>query len=171
MLTRILLPLVVLAVTIAATWYIARITPHKQPSRLATPTTTVPTLVATALPALAAPTTKPLYRLAGTVVGDIRYAIIEAPGGSNDLYHVGESIPGLGTLTDIQANSVSIAGPDGAFDLNLAPGATPTAGQPQQQKNEEVEVEAEPLGDDDPEYRLDDEWTDDDFRDQPYDDY
>ncbi len=96
--------------------------PAVEPSAVsATPTK------AAALPAAAA-SPSPGYRLAGTVVGDVQYAIIEAPDGSNRLYHVDDDIPGLGTLLEIHGLSAKFRGTDGEFELPLLAAPSPTAG-------------------------------------------
>jgi|SRR5215470_1498708 len=66
------------------------------------------------------------YRLAGTVVGDLSYAIIEDPHGTNQLYHPGQTIPGLGQLTAVEADRVTVSGSGGSFALQLAPAPTMT---------------------------------------------
>jgi hypothetical protein len=97
--------------------------------------TTPSTPTATAAPTFVAPTVTPGvavqsvasgYRLAGTVVGDLSYAIIEDPRGANQLYHLGQTVPGLGEVTAIEANSITLAGKDGTLALQLAPAATTT---------------------------------------------
>jgi hypothetical protein len=66
------------------------------------------------------------YRLAGTVVGDLSYAILEDPGGNNQLYRPGQTIPGVGRLTGIEADRIILAGSDGTFVLPLASAPTAT---------------------------------------------
>jgi hypothetical protein len=88
-----------------------------------------PTLAPTATPpVLAPPPAANGYRLAGTVVGDLAYAIIEDPRGANQLYRVGQVVPGLGELTAIEADRITLSGSGGSFVLQLAPAApsTPT---------------------------------------------
>ncbi len=92
------------------------------------------TATSTAVPptkALQTPTPN-LFRLAGTVVGDVRYAIIEAPDGTNELYHLDETVPDLGKLVEIHARSAVFVSPGGRFVLPLvaAPSATPAASTP-----------------------------------------
>jgi hypothetical protein len=88
----------------------------------ATPAPTVTPPVATAPPAASG------YRLAGTVVGDLTYAIIEDPHGANQLYRVGQTAPGLGEITAIEADRITVTGSEGSFVLQLAPAppSTPT---------------------------------------------
>jgi hypothetical protein len=76
------------------------------------------------------PTTAAGHRLAGTVVGGLRFAIIEDPSGSSVLYRPGEVIPGLGELVDIAEDRVTLAGSDGRFDLRLAAAPTASAAPP-----------------------------------------
>jgi hypothetical protein len=68
----------------------------------------------------------PGYRLAGTVVGDLSYAIIEDPQGGNQLYRPGQTIPGLGEVTAIEEDRILLAGSDGTIALQLAPAPTAT---------------------------------------------
>jgi len=96
--------------------------PAVEPSAVPATATRAP-----ALPA-AAESPSPGYRLAGTVVGDVQYAIIEAPDGSNRLYHVDDEIPGLGTLLEIRGLSAKFRGADGEFELPLLAAPSPTAG-------------------------------------------
>ncbi len=101
-------------------------------STLAPPTpAAVPTSSAGTTTARAASTTpSPGHRLAGTVVGDVHYAIIVAPDGTNDLYHVGDEVPGVGKLLEIRARSVIfLLGAQGEFEMLLSAEPTPTAEQ------------------------------------------
>lgn len=66
------------------------------------------------------------HRLAGTVVGDVTFAIIEDPHGGNALYRPGQAIPGLGELIDITEDHVTVSGSDGSFELRLAAASTAT---------------------------------------------
>lgn len=66
------------------------------------------------------------YRLAGTVVGDAMYAVIEQPDGTNDLYRMGQEVPGLGRLVDLGADRATFEASDGRIELQLAPASTPT---------------------------------------------
>lgn len=120
---RLLPALAVLLLAIAATWYIARRTAEPAP-RQATPT---PAATATATAAPAAAATRPSgHRLAGTVVGDLRFAVIEAPDGSNELYAIDADVPGLGKLVAIGPYSATFEGSDGRFDMPLIAAPTPT---------------------------------------------
>lgn len=67
------------------------------------------------------------HRLAGTVVGDAQYAIVEDPRGGSDLYHLGDMVPDLGELTQIEPDRVLFAGADGPLELRLASAPTETA--------------------------------------------
>ena len=91
-----------------------------------TPAATVTPPAATAPPAASG------YRLAGTVVGDLAYAIIVDPHGANQLYRIGQTVPGLGALTAIEADRVTMSGSEGSFVLQLAPAppSTPTPVRP-----------------------------------------
>lgn len=92
--------------------------------------------------------TKPGYRLAGTVVGDVRYAVIEQPDGTNDLYRPGESVPGLGRLVDLGADRATFEGSDGRIELQLAPASTPTVtpSPAEEPTSEEATETTEPSG-------------------------
>jgi hypothetical protein len=70
--------------------------------------------------------TKSGYRLAGTVVGDASYAVVEQPDGTNDLYRPGQTVPGLGRLIELEANRATFEGSDGRYELELVPASTPT---------------------------------------------
>lgn len=69
------------------------------------------------------------HRLAGTVVGDATYAIVEGPEGS-DLYRLGDQVSGLGKVTQIEADRATFQGNDGLVELLLAPAATKTTAPP-----------------------------------------
>lgn len=92
----------------------------------ATPTTQTPTAAVAAAPPPAAIG----YRLAGTVVGDMSYAIIEDPRGGNQLYRPGQTIPGLGKLLAVEADGATMAGGTGTFVLRLEPAPTATPALP-----------------------------------------
>jgi hypothetical protein len=105
---------------------------HRDEPPPAPPPTIAATTAAAATPTPVGPVNAPPpaargYRLAGTVVGDLSYAIIESPSGANQLYRPGQSVPGLGELTSVEADRVTLVGSDGSFALQLAPGATPTS--------------------------------------------
>jgi hypothetical protein len=86
------------------------------------------------------------YRLAGTVVGDMRFAIVEAPDGTNDLYSIDEEVPGLGRLVAVGPKSATFEGTEGRFEMKLlaAPTATSTAvtGDGESEDLDEAEVDA-----------------------------
>lgn len=67
------------------------------------------------------------YRLAGTVVGDLAYAIIESPDGTNQLYRPGQMVPGLGEVQSVEADRIVVAGGEGLLTLSLAAAPTGTA--------------------------------------------
>jgi hypothetical protein len=95
-----------------------------------------PTAAPTATPGMAAaPAAAYGYRLAGTVVGDLSYAIIEDPSGVNQLYRPGQTVPGLGQLIEIEADRVTVAGSDGTFALQLAPAPTTTPTLPRMESS------------------------------------
>lgn len=68
------------------------------------------------------------YRLAGTVIGDVTYAILELPGGGNELVRPGQILRGIGQVVAIDEYRIVVAGDEGEFALPLAaaPTATPT---------------------------------------------
>jgi hypothetical protein len=116
-------------VLLIGVWLLHR-APHdaEAPSPAPTvPTTGAPALPPTATPGVAAPPAAAHgYRLAGTVVGDMTYAIIENPSGVNQLYRPGQTVPGLGQITAIDADRVTLTGSDSTFALQLAPAPTTT---------------------------------------------
>lgn len=87
-----------------------------------------PTATATPTPTGAIPDAARGYRLAGTVVGDVTYAIIEKPRGGNELLRPGQVLRGVGQVIDITADRITFEGDDGRFEMALAaaPTATPT---------------------------------------------
>ena len=124
---RLLPALVVLVLAIAATWYLAQRAPEP-PTPLPTPAATATAgASATAVSPVAAVSPSPSHRLAGTVVGDRLYAIIEAPDGSNELYAIDTEVPGIGKLIAVGPDSATFEGSDGRFEMGLvaAPVATP----------------------------------------------
>ena len=66
------------------------------------------------------------HRLAGTVVGDAQYAVVEDPNGGSDLYHLGDMVSDLGELTRIEPERVLFKGANGLLELRLAPAPTET---------------------------------------------
>jgi len=83
--------------------------------------------VATPTPTAGVAAAPPGHRLAGTVVGDVRYAVVEFPDGTNDLYRPGQDVPGLGRLVEVESNHAIFEGDNGRLDLRLvaAPTTTP----------------------------------------------
>lgn len=90
------------------------------------PTAATPVTVATATATAGPPPAASGYRLAGTVVGDLAYAIIVDPQGNNQLYRPGQTVPQLGVVRSVEASAVTIEGSGGLFSLQLAPGPTDT---------------------------------------------
>jgi len=104
---------------------------HHAPPPPAPPTVSPsasPTATATATPTGVVPAAARGYRLAGTVVGDVTYAIIEKPEGGNELLRPGQILRGVGQVVSIDEDHIAIDGDDGRFELVLAsaPTATPT---------------------------------------------
>jgi hypothetical protein len=109
-------------------WLLTR-SPDVAPIPLLSPTPNLaPTSQTTRTPPNpdSATATKTGYRLAGTVVGDALYAVIELPDGTNELYRPGQMVPGLGRLVDLGANRATFEGGDGRIELQLVPASTPT---------------------------------------------
>jgi hypothetical protein len=117
-----------LLVVLALGWWLHRkpAPPHRSPPA-GTPTPT------TAIEATPSPTSRisaaerTRYRLAGTVVGDAEYVVVEHPDGRSDLYRPGEVIEGLGKVVAIGADSAAFEGDGGRVELHLLPEATPSA--------------------------------------------
>ncbi len=123
----IILALSLVVVLLLGAWLLRRA--HREPEPApATPTMTAqPSVAPTATPGVAAaPASAHGYRLAGTVVGDLSYAIIEDPSGVNQLYRPGQAVPGLGEIVEIEADRITLAGSGGTFVLQLAPAPTTT---------------------------------------------
>ncbi len=128
---RFLPSLAALLVAVVVTWNIARRSAPQAPAPQSPTPQHSPTTADTPLrlpSAATTPTARSGFRLAGTVVGDLRYAIIEAPNGSNELYGIGQSIPGIGKLVEVGARSATIEGDDGRFVMKLLAAPTPTTG-------------------------------------------
>ena len=122
------LPATILALALAllATWLWTQQTNDHRTAVVSN--TAAPTTHYTSLPTQPpAPTVDPRYRLAGTVVGDVRYAVIETPDGRNDLYRLNATVPGLGKLEEIHGNHAVFVSPRGRIELpvSAAPTATP----------------------------------------------
>jgi hypothetical protein len=128
------------AVLALGSWLLWRAHHAPPPPPPATPTPTVTgTATPTETPTLALPRAAAGYRLAGTVVGDVAYAVIESPGGRSELVRAGQIVKGLGQLMAIEEERVVIAGTEGDFALTVraaptaspAPPATPTTAAPE----------------------------------------
>lgn len=81
---------------------------------------------ATATATAAVPAAARGYRLAGTVVGDVAYAVLERPDGQSDLVRPGQVVRGLGQLIAVEEDRVRIEGETGAFALFVAAAPTVT---------------------------------------------
>ncbi len=66
------------------------------------------------------------HRLAGTVVGDMEFAVVDDPSGSSELYRPGQTVPGLGRLVAVEAERAVFEGESGRIELRLLPPPTPT---------------------------------------------
>lgn len=95
-------------------------------SRTPSPTVALPTPAVSATATAGPPPAAIGYRLAGTVVGDLAYAIIVDPHGNNQLYRPGQTVPQLGVVRSVEADQVTLEGSNGVFALQLAPGPTDT---------------------------------------------
>jgi hypothetical protein len=124
----VILSLCVGAVLALGTWLLWRAhhAPPPPPPATATPSAT-PTPEATVTPTGALPRTAIGYRLAGTVVGDVAYAVIVAPNGHSELVRTGQILKELGQLTSIEEDRVTIVGDAGPFALQVAAAPTVTA--------------------------------------------
>ncbi len=102
----------------------SRQAPPAAPMELATMTPTAsPRVTATGN----LPETARRYRLAGTVAGAVSYAILEGPGGTNELLQPGQVVRGLGQVIAIGEDSITIEDESGRFELRIAPAPTVTA--------------------------------------------
>ena len=109
-----------LALVFLLGWWIRRLhetaaPPSEFASTAAPPAATITATSAPGTPAAVR------HRLAGTVIGDASYAVIEHPDGTNELYRPGQEVPGLGRLVRVEADRATFAGQQGSFDLKLAP--------------------------------------------------
>ncbi len=131
-----ILALSVGAVLILGTWLLWRA--HQLPAPTLPPTpllasdTETSATVAAATPspvaaAAASPARGSGFRLAGTVTGDLAYAIIVSPNGEHRLVQPGQDVPGLGRLVAVGADSARIAGDEGELELRVAAAPSPTA--------------------------------------------
>jgi len=128
-------------------WLLRRAHRETPPPPVATatvaPSATVGPTITPAAAALAARG----YRLAGTVVGDLSYAIIEDPSGGNQLYRPGQTIPDVGEVIAIEADRILLAGRDGDIVMQIAPGPTTTPARrmtPTAASESEVEADTTP---------------------------
>jgi hypothetical protein len=94
------------------------LTPTPAPSATIDPTAT-PT--AAVIPAAAR-----AFRLAGTVVGDVTFAIIERRDGGNTLVRPGQVVEGLGQIVAIGDTHVTVELDGQQFALELSAAPTPT---------------------------------------------
>ena len=123
-----ILSLSVGAVLGLGTWLLWRAHHAPPPEPQATATASVtPTASATATVTGAVPRAAVGYRLAGTVVGDVAYAVIVSPSGRSELVRTGQILKDLGQLTSIEEDRITIVGADGPFDLRVASAPTVTA--------------------------------------------
>jgi hypothetical protein len=108
-------------------WILWRDVPAGDPAQPPTPRDTSPPPRPTPPIRLAPSRVITGHRLAGTVVGDAQYAIVEDPRGASDLYHLGDMVSDLGELTQIEPDRVLFAGANGPLELRLASAPTETA--------------------------------------------
>jgi hypothetical protein len=116
-----------LLLVLALGWWLRRTPAPPHPSVPAATSTPTPAIESTPSPVsriTAAEQTR--YRLAGTVVGDAEYVVIEHPDGRSDLYRPGQVVEGLGRLVAIGADSAAFEGDGGRVELHLLPAATPS---------------------------------------------
>jgi len=145
------------------------------------PRTPKPRTTATATPASTptAPgpqaTNTPLrHRLAGTVVGDARYAVIEDLSGGNELYRPGQTVPGLGLLIEVGPRNAVFEADGRRFELALsaAPTATPeptveATPEPDEEADEEADDLTEPAADRSPARESDSSGSESSSSDEP----
>ncbi len=99
---------------------------HRTPPPSPTPAPS-PTAGATATPtAVVVPAAARAFRLAGTVVGDVTYAIIERHAGGNTLVRPGQVVEGLGQIVAISDTQVTVEADGRQFRLALSAAPTPT---------------------------------------------
>jgi hypothetical protein len=157
---RILPALLVLVLAIVLTWTLARRSVESVPPQPPPTVSLLPTAAAADPPAAAAPT-DPAYRLAGTVVGDRLYAIIEAPGGGNELYGIDADVPGIGKLIAVGPNWATFESDGSRFDMRLAAAPTPTPRATPDSDADEQAAEVGERAEDDYDDEYDDEYIDD----------
>ncbi len=123
-----ILSLSVAAVLALGTWLLWRAhhAPPPAPPPTASPSTT-PTATVTATATGVLPRAAAGYRLAGTVVGSVTYAVVESPAGRSELVRAGQILKGLGQLTSIEVDRITIVGDDGPFVLRVAAAPTVTS--------------------------------------------
>jgi hypothetical protein len=116
------------AVLALGSWLLWRAHHAPPPPPPATPTPThTATTAPTETPTGTLPRAAAGYRLAGTVVGDVRYAVIESPAGRSELVRTGQIVKGLGQVMAIEEDRVVIAGTEREFALLVAAAPTVTA--------------------------------------------
>lgn len=124
----VILALCVGGVLALGTWLLWRShqAPPPEPPPTASPSVTA-TPEPTATPTGAIPRAATGYRIAGTVVGDVSYAVIVSPEGRSELVRTGQILKGLGQLMAIEKDGVTIAGDNGEYVLQVASAPTVTA--------------------------------------------
>ncbi|MGE3497600.1 MAG: hypothetical protein AB7N53_06860 [Candidatus Binatia bacterium] len=105
----------------AALLWRARSAPPPVPTPEPTATATI-----TATPEPLPPASALRFRLAGTVVGDVTYAIIENIDGGNELVRPGQVVPGLGQILAVGERHITVEADGQQFELRLAAAPTPT---------------------------------------------
>lgn len=119
-----LLAAVLVVVAVLLAWILWQRRAETQPRDPTPP----PAATATVTPE-AAPTPVEGYRLAGTAAGGRgRYAVFADPGGTTEMYRVGEEIPGLGALTrvgELEAEVATAGGGQRSFRVRPAPTRVP----------------------------------------------
>ncbi len=122
---HILAAIAAVILTAALAWFAGR--SYSRSSQPPAPPPSFTAAAATPTPTAPQPSPSPVgYRLAGTVVGDVRYAVIEDSHGENELYRPGQVVPDLGSLVEVEPH-VAIFESDGRrFELHLTSAATPT---------------------------------------------
>jgi len=115
--------LVAAGILLLILWLAPRLPQTKTVEPTAVPTPTIPS---------PSPTMSPVpvrQRLAGTVVGDVRYAVVEQPDGTSSLYRPGDEVADLGKVLEIEADHATFLTPSGPIVLRLAAAPTGTPGR------------------------------------------
>ena len=112
-----------LAAVLGLGFWLLRAARESPPTPLAEPSASAGATATATPPAL--PAAVRGFRLAGTVVGDVVYAIIETSDGGNTLVQPGQIVSGLGQIVAIGDDHITVEADGHQFELALS--AAPTA--------------------------------------------